>query len=446
MIVGLFLLFTQLGTLQIQPLMARAAAAWPQGSALRVAAALLLLGGAVGKSAQLPLQTWLPDAMAGPSPVSALIHAATMVTAGVYLIARTNVLFDLAPAARTTVAVIGAATLLYAGVSALFQVDLKRILAYSTISQVGYMFLALGVGAWSAGVFMFITHAFFKALLFLSAGVVIEAHGRRARHLQDGRPAHASAVRLLDVPHRRRGPCRPAHRDRRASTARTSSSTAPCSRPRAASGCGSPASWARCSPASTPSAPSSSCSSARCAPNRGPVFAPASRCACRFTCWPSSPSPAASSTFPAAGPTCRSSTTSWRPCCRPRRCATAASPAPCGRPSCRASSPWPASASPGCSTSAAASRRPRPTPRPPRATSWAAGASTGSTATPSRCRSCGSPTPAATTSSSRPSTPSRRLTRAGWRGLVATQNGLVRSYVFVIGLGVLVGVLLVVLR
>ena len=115
LIVGLFLLFTQLGTLQIQPLMARAAAAWPQGSALPVAAALLLLGGAVGKSAQLPLQTWLPDAMAGPSPVSALIHAATMVTAGVYLIARTNVLFDLAPAARTTVAVIGAATLLFAG-------------------------------------------------------------------------------------------------------------------------------------------------------------------------------------------------------------------------------------------------------------------------------------------------------------------------------------------
>ncbi|MGD0998962.1 MAG: NADH-quinone oxidoreductase subunit L [Thermoleophilia bacterium] len=175
MIVGLFLLFTQLGTLQIQPLMAKAAATWPQGSALPVAAALLLLGGALGKSAQLPLQTWLPDAMAGPSPVSALIHAATMVTAGVYLIARTNVLFDLAPSVRTTVAVIGAATLLYAGVSALFQVDLKRILAYSTISQVGYMFLALGVGAWSAGIFMFVTHAFFKALLFLSAGVVIEA-------------------------------------------------------------------------------------------------------------------------------------------------------------------------------------------------------------------------------------------------------------------------------
>ena len=175
MIVGLFLLVTQLGTLQIQPLMQRAAAAWPTGSALAVAAAALLLGGALGKSAQLPLQTWLPDAMAGPSPVSALIHAATMVTAGVYLVARTNVLFDLAPDVRLAVAIIGAATLLYAGVSALFQTDIKRVLAYSTISQVGYMFLGLGVGAWSAGIFLFWTHAFFKALLFLAAGVLIEA-------------------------------------------------------------------------------------------------------------------------------------------------------------------------------------------------------------------------------------------------------------------------------
>ncbi len=112
--------------------------------------------------------------MAGPTPVSALIHAATMVTAGVYLIARTHVLFDLAPAVQTAVAVIGAVTLLLAGFSALIQTDLKRILAYSTISQVGYMFLALGVGAWSAAIFHFITHAFFKALLFLSAGVVIQ--------------------------------------------------------------------------------------------------------------------------------------------------------------------------------------------------------------------------------------------------------------------------------
>ncbi len=173
--VGLFLLFTQLGTLQIQAVMQRAAQQWTVGSSLAVAAAALLLGGAVGKSAQLPLQTWLPDAMAGPTPVSALIHAATMVTAGVYLIARTHVLFSLAPAVQLVVAVIGAATLLLAGFSALVQRDIKRVLAYSTISQIGYMFLALGVGAWSAAIFHLLTHAFFKALLFLAAGVVILA-------------------------------------------------------------------------------------------------------------------------------------------------------------------------------------------------------------------------------------------------------------------------------
>jgi NADH-quinone oxidoreductase subunit L len=173
MAIGLFLLFTQLGTLEIQPLMQRAGEAWPVGSTMAVAAAALLLGGAVGKSAQLPLQTWLPDAMAGPTPVSALIHAATMVTAGVYLIARTHVLFALAPAVQTLVAVVGALTLLLAAASALTQHDIKRVLAYSTMSQIGYMFLALGVGAWSAAMFHFMTHAFFKALLFLAAGVVI---------------------------------------------------------------------------------------------------------------------------------------------------------------------------------------------------------------------------------------------------------------------------------
>ncbi|MCX6998013.1 MAG: NADH-quinone oxidoreductase subunit L [Kiritimatiellaeota bacterium] len=171
--VGLFLLFVHLGTLQIQEAMQRAAAQWTPGSTLAVAAAALLLGGAVGKSAQLPLQTWLPDAMAGPTPVSALIHAATMVTAGVYLVARTHVLFELAPAVQLLVAVLGAATLLFAGFSALTQWDLKRVLAYSTISQLGYMFLGLGVGAWSATMFHFVTHAVFKSLLFLAAGVVI---------------------------------------------------------------------------------------------------------------------------------------------------------------------------------------------------------------------------------------------------------------------------------
>ena len=175
LMVALFLLFTRLGTLQIQDLMQRASLQWPSGSTYALVAALLLLGGAVGKSAQIPLQVWLPDAMAGPTPTSALIHAATMVTAGVYLIARTHILFSLAPAAQSAVAVVGAATLLLAGFSALTQHDIKRILAYSTISQIGYMFLALGVGAWQAAMFHFFTHAFFKALLFLGAGVIINA-------------------------------------------------------------------------------------------------------------------------------------------------------------------------------------------------------------------------------------------------------------------------------
>lgn len=173
MALGLFLLFYDLGTLQIQELMQRASQQWPVGSPIATAGAALLLAGALGKSAQLPLQTWLPDAMAGPTPVSALIHAATMVTAGVYLIARTHVIFSIAPAVQSAVAIIGALTLLIAGFSALTQRDIKRVLAYSTISQIGYMFLALGVGAWSAAIFHFMTHAFFKALLFLGAGAVI---------------------------------------------------------------------------------------------------------------------------------------------------------------------------------------------------------------------------------------------------------------------------------
>jgi NADH-quinone oxidoreductase subunit L len=173
--VGLLMLFTRLGTLRIQEVMARAASGWPVGSALPVLAAALLLGGAVGKSAQLPLQVWLPDAMAGPTPTSALIHAATMVTAGVYLIARTHVLFELAPPVMLAVAIVGAVTLLVAGLSALVQRDIKRILAYSTVSQIGYMFLACGVGAWSAAIFHLVTHAFFKALLFMAAGIVIQA-------------------------------------------------------------------------------------------------------------------------------------------------------------------------------------------------------------------------------------------------------------------------------
>jgi len=180
LLIGLLLLFTHFGTLQIQAILTQAPLRWAMGAGIASAAAALLLAGAVGKSAQLPLQTWLPDAMAGPTPVSALIHAATMVTAGVYLIARMHAIFSLAPAVMTLVAIIGAATLLLAACSALVQTDIKRVLAYSTMSQIGYMFLALGVGAWSAAIFHFMTHAFFKSLLFLAAGVVI--HNLKEEH------------------------------------------------------------------------------------------------------------------------------------------------------------------------------------------------------------------------------------------------------------------------
>ncbi|MDE0854042.1 MAG: NADH-quinone oxidoreductase subunit L [Nevskia sp.] len=181
MALGLFLLFETLGTLNIQQILLVAPVLYHPGSLIVTAIALLLLGGAVGKSAQLPLQTWLPDAMAGPTPVSALIHAATMVTAGVYLIARTHTLFELAPFAQQMVGVVGAVTLLLAGFTALVQTDIKRVLAYSTMSQIGYMFLALGAGAWSAAIFHLMTHAFFKALLFLASGAVILA----CHHEQD---------------------------------------------------------------------------------------------------------------------------------------------------------------------------------------------------------------------------------------------------------------------
>ncbi len=175
MAIGLFILFKELGSIRIADILEAARLNWTVGSPLAVAAAALLLGGAVGKSAQLPLQTWLPDAMAGPTPVSALIHAATMVTAGVYLVARMHVIYELAPPVMTLIAVIGLLTLLLSGFTALTQRDIKRVLAYSTMSQIGYMFLALGVGAWSAAVFHLMTHAFFKALLFLAAGAVIYA-------------------------------------------------------------------------------------------------------------------------------------------------------------------------------------------------------------------------------------------------------------------------------
>jgi len=176
-LIGMFLLVANFGTLTFSEIGAKLSAnpGW-QGGVLTIIALCLMLG-AAGKSAQLPLYIWLPDAMEGPTPVSALIHAATMVTAGVYMVARTHVLFDHSPVALGLVATVGAATAIFAATIALVQNDIKRVLAYSTISQLGYMFLGCGVAAYSAAIFHLMTHAFFKALLFLAAGSVIHAIG-----------------------------------------------------------------------------------------------------------------------------------------------------------------------------------------------------------------------------------------------------------------------------
>jgi NADH-quinone oxidoreductase subunit L len=171
-LVAIFLVFSHFGTLDYTAVMANASTL---STEMATAISLCLLVGAIGKSAQLPLYTWLPDAMEGPTPVSALIHAATMVTAGVYMVVRNHVLFDMAPLALATVGIVGGVTALFAATIGLVQNDIKRVLAYSTVSQLGYMFLACGVGAYTAAIFHLMTHAFFKALLFLSAGSVIHA-------------------------------------------------------------------------------------------------------------------------------------------------------------------------------------------------------------------------------------------------------------------------------
>jgi NADH-quinone oxidoreductase subunit L len=193
-ILGMLLLFTHFGTLDFRRLATLIAPLAPEAtfSTLSIAALLLFIG-ATGKSAQIPLYVWLPDAMEGPTPVSALIHAATMVTAGVYMIGRNAVLYSHAPEVLVIVAVIGAVTALFAGTIGLVQFDIKRVLAYSTVSQLGYMFLAMGVGAFGAGIFHLYTHAFFKALLFLGSGAVIHALAgeqdiRRMGGLKDGLP------------------------------------------------------------------------------------------------------------------------------------------------------------------------------------------------------------------------------------------------------------------
>src|SRR5581483_3260799 len=169
---ALFLLIAKTGTLDYQAVFTSAGGL---STAVLALVSLGLLGGAVAKSAQLPLHTWLPDAMEGPTPVSALIHAATMVTAGVYLIVRMSPIFELSPHVQDTAAALGAFTLVAAGLIALVQTDIKRVIAYSTMSQIGYMFLGAGLGAYASGLFHLLTHAFFKALLFLAAGLVIHA-------------------------------------------------------------------------------------------------------------------------------------------------------------------------------------------------------------------------------------------------------------------------------
>ena len=193
--VAMFLIWHHLGALTFTGMTDRAPAVFASGSATVTAITLFLFLGCTGKSAQIPLYTWLPDAMAGPTPVSALIHAATMVTAGVYLVARTNVLFSLAPVSSTVVAGIGALTALFAATIALRQYDIKRVLAYSTVSQLGYMFIGVGTGAYASGVFHLVTHAFFKALLFLGAGSVIHAmhHAYHATH------SHADAQDMRNM-------------------------------------------------------------------------------------------------------------------------------------------------------------------------------------------------------------------------------------------------------
>ncbi|HEU0080124.1 MAG TPA: NADH-quinone oxidoreductase subunit L, partial [Longimicrobiaceae bacterium] len=194
-LIAMFLLFANLGTLDFTEVMQRAPVTLAYGGAVVTAIALFFFLGAAGKSAQIPLYVWLPDAMAGPTPVSALIHAATMVTAGVYLVVRSSVIFTLAPTASLVVALVGALTAFFAATIGLKQWDIKKVLAYSTVSQLGFMFAAVGMGAYVAGIFHLMTHAFFKACLFLGSGSVIHSmhHALHATH----NPADAQDMRNM---------------------------------------------------------------------------------------------------------------------------------------------------------------------------------------------------------------------------------------------------------
>ncbi len=202
-LLGIFLLVGTLGTLNFTAIRgAILAGHFAVGDAALTAIALLLFVGATGKSAQIPLYVWLPDAMEGPTPVSALIHAATMVTAGVYMLVRTNAIFAMAPRALTVIAVVGAVTALFAATMGVLQNDIKKVLAYSTISQLGYMFLACGVGAFGAGIFHLMTHAFFKGLALPRRGQRDPRDERRAGHAEDGRARRKNSH---DVSHDVRG-------------------------------------------------------------------------------------------------------------------------------------------------------------------------------------------------------------------------------------------------
>ena len=205
MLVAMFLLFSRLHTLTYLTIFTRAGTLTPTVATLVVLALLLA---ATGKSAQIPLFNWLPDAMEGPTPVSALIHAATMVTAGVYLLVRMSPVLALSPSGRMTIAVIGGVTAFVAATIATSQKDIKKVLAFSTISQIGYMVLAVGVGAYAAAIFLMVTHAFFKALLFLGSGSVIHSLNGEQDMRKMGGLAEVPAAHLPDVPDRLARPSR----------------------------------------------------------------------------------------------------------------------------------------------------------------------------------------------------------------------------------------------
>ena len=239
LVLGTYFIFKHVGTLDFLKTFERVPEEFSRNEGDLVAGCILLLVGAFAKSAQVPFHTWLPDAMEGPTPVSALIHAATMVTAGVYLIARMHPLFEQAPAAADVGAIVGCATLLVAATIGLVVTDLKRVIAYSTMSQIGYMIMAVSSAAYAAGLFHLMTHAFFKALLFMAAGSVIAAMAGQPGPRQDGRLPQGDAVHLRLHDHRRPR-ARRASRRSRACSPRTRSS--------------------RCSSSAAASTPSSACS------------------------------------------------------------------------------------------------------------------------------------------------------------------------------------------